>query len=133
MQWNILTVIVFLQDEAINDHYTLIVDHIAVIRSQEQGQRHLDANCGKSGSNIEVEGAEEWSSDEDDEQHNDGECDGGGGSMEMWMTIPSEISTFLVGEVADVSWGVSYRFVHGNVFQLAALDKRRHHDRNRAT
>jgi hypothetical protein len=61
-----------------DEHYTLIVDHIAMIKSQQQGQIQMAVNGENNVPQNDTE-VEEWSSDED----GDDEEGGGGGRMEI--------------------------------------------------
>jgi hypothetical protein len=61
-----------------DEHYSLIMDHIAMIHSQQEGQNMLAASgVAGAGAATDLE-VEEWSSGEEGE-----EDEGGGGRMEV--------------------------------------------------
>lgn len=57
------------QDGAMDEHYSLIVDHISMIQSQQQGQNILASQAAKTDASE----MEEWSSDEEEDGREDGD------------------------------------------------------------
>lgn len=51
------------QDGVIDEHYSLIVDHLSMIHSQQEGQKHFAVSNQTATSGLEVQ---EWSSDEEE-------------------------------------------------------------------
>jgi len=56
-----------------DEHYALIVDHLAVIQSQQQGMRQLHGISGNPSTKIDHQDTEEWSDDNTEDN-----VDGGG-------------------------------------------------------